>query len=225
MAGKGITKLTRSVALLFTSLCIARAHTHAGGLRYIEREFSLTAEELVLPLVVMLVTSMLSAFGFGVLLKKLENSIHRVTLVVCCVTNLIPVYMLMGMRETWEIYFLFVLAGLLVSPFPALSRGMLTQMIPLGFSSTIMSLEGILELGTSWIGPLVIGLIVDVTGSIRLGCFSMIFIMLPALPFLFRTDLARAADQKYRVEKSDAAGAAAAQNDMEMLRLVPQSAG
>lgn len=63
-----------------------------------------------------------------------------------------------------------------------------------------MSLEGILELGTSWIGPLVIGLIVDLTGSIRWGCFSMTAIMIPALPFLFWTDLKRAADERMELE-------------------------
>ena len=72
----------------------------------------------------------------------------------------------------------------------------------------------------------IIGLIVDVTGSIRLGCFSMIFIMLPALPFLFRTNLEKAADQKFNVEKNDTITiSAAAQSDMEMFQLVPQTAG
>ncbi|QDZ21603.1 MFS domain-containing protein [Chloropicon primus] len=189
---------------------------------YIEREFSLRADELVLPLVVMLVTSMISALALGAFVKRYKNSNQRLTLVVCCVTNLIPVYMLLGLREKWEIYFLFVLAGLLVSPFPALSRGILAQMIPAGYSSTIMSLEGILELGTSWIGPLVIGLIVDLTGSIRWGCFSMLFVMLPALPFLFKTSLAVASDQKMDVEKMKVSQPPTA--DLEMFQLVPEEA-
>ena len=46
---------------------------------YIEREFSLRADELVLPLVVMLLTSMVSASALGVFVKKFENSIHKVS--------------------------------------------------------------------------------------------------------------------------------------------------
>ena len=126
------------------------------------------------------------------------------------------------MREKWEIYFLFVLAGFLVSPFPALSRGILAQMIPVGFSSTIMPLEGILELGTSWIGPLVIGVIVDRTGSIRWGCFSMTLVMLPALPFLFKTNLDTAGDQKLKVETKESISKSPSQTDFETLQLVPQ---
>ena len=187
---------------------------------YIEREFSPTADELVLPLVVMLVTSMVSAFALGALVKRHENSNQRITLAVCVVTNFIPLYMLLGMRQKWEIYFLFVVAGILVSPFPALSRGILAQMIPAGYSSTVMSLEGILELGTAWVGPLVIGLIVDLSGSIRWGCFSMTFVMLPALPFLFRTDLALASEQKVAVEESTQAEEG---QDLEMFQLVPES--
>ena len=188
---------------------------------YMEREFSLRADELVVPLVVMLLTSMVSALALGVFVKKFENSILKLTLVVCCITNLLPVYMLLGLRERWEIYVLFVLAGFLVSPFPALSRGMLAQMIPIGFSSTIMSLEGILELGTSWIGPLIIGLILDLTGSIRWGCFSMVVIMLAALPFLFRVNLNTASEERSNVESSNSEGVEAAGTDLEMFQLVP----
>ena len=190
---------------------------------YIEREYSMSADDLVVPLVVMILTSTLGAFGLGAIVKKYENAVQKITVGVCCVTNLIPLYMLLGMRQEWEIYFLFVLAGLLVSPFPALSRGILAQMIPLGYSSTIMSLEGILELGTSWIGPFVIGLIVDLTGSVRWGCFSMSFIMAPALPFLMRANLRRAADQKLAVEKTKAAADAidSQASDIEMFQLVP----
>ena len=90
---------------------------------YIEREYSMSADDLVVPLVVMILTSTLGAFGLGAIVKKYENAVQKITVGVCCVTNLIPLYMLLGMRQEWEIYFLFVLAGLLVSPFPALSRG------------------------------------------------------------------------------------------------------
>ena len=38
----------------------------------------------------------------------------RATLGVCLITNLIPLYMLLGMRNKWEIYLLFVVAGLVV---------------------------------------------------------------------------------------------------------------
>ena len=81
----------------------------------------------------MILTSTLGAFGLGAIVKKHENAVQKIMVGVCCVTNLIPLYMLLGMRQEWEIYFLFVLAGLLVSPFPALSRGILAQMIPLGY--------------------------------------------------------------------------------------------
>ena len=46
---------------------------------FIEREFSLTADELVLPLVTMLVTSMFSALALGAFVKKYENSILKVS--------------------------------------------------------------------------------------------------------------------------------------------------
>ena len=46
---------------------------------FIEREFSLTADELVIPLVVMLVTSMFSALALGAFVKKYETSILKVS--------------------------------------------------------------------------------------------------------------------------------------------------
>ena len=187
---------------------------------YIEREFSMKADELVLPLVAMLATSFASAILLTALVKRREGVLLRATLGVCLITNLIPLYMLLGMRNKWEIYLLFVVAGLVVSPFTALSRSILTQMIPAGYSSTVMSLEGTLELGTSWIGPLIIGLIVQTTGSIRWGCFSMQIIMAGAVPFLLATNLEVAAREKEDVEQTDAGMGATGMGDFHF-HLVP----
>ena len=91
-----------------------------------------------------------------------------------------------------------------------------------------MSLEGILELGTSWIGPMVIGLVVDLTGSIRWGVFSMTAIMLPALPFLFFTNLSKAVDERTEVESNAKSEISQSQRDADlemepMFNLAPAS--
>lgn len=54
----------------------------------------------------------------------------------------VPFYMLLGVKKRAEVYLLMSIAALLVSPFPGLVRAMMADMIPEGYTTTIMSFEG-----------------------------------------------------------------------------------
>ena len=56
----------------------------------------------------------------------------------------------------------------------ALSRSLFSRMIPRGRAASFFSLYQISERGTSWIGPLVFGLVVSLTNSYRQAILSLI---------------------------------------------------
>ena len=55
----------------------------------------------------------------------------------------------------------------------ALSRSLFSLMIPRGQESEYFSLYEVSERGTSWLGPLVFGLTLQLTGSYRLALLSL----------------------------------------------------
>ena len=74
----------------------------------------------------------------------------------------------------------------------ALSRSLFSKMIPRGRETEFFSFYEISERGTSWMGPLVFGLVNQLTGSMRLGILSLIFFFVVGLALLIPVNVKRA---------------------------------
>ncbi|MCG3210597.1 MAG: hypothetical protein FOGNACKC_04228 [Anaerolineae bacterium] len=74
----------------------------------------------------------------------------------------------------------------------ALSRSLFSQMIPANRESEYFSFYEISERGTSWIGPLVFGLAVQLTGTQRVAILTLIAFFAVGLVLLYFTDVRRA---------------------------------
>jgi UMF1 family MFS transporter len=92
----------------------------------------------------------------------------------------------------------------------ALSRSIFSQMIPAGHEAAFFGVYEITERGTSWIGPLIFGLVVSVTGSYRQAILSLVVLFLAGIIVLFFTNTERAihdAASRPPIEPPDTASA------------------
>lgn len=74
----------------------------------------------------------------------------------------------------------------------ALSRSLFSRMIPAGREASFFGLYEVSERGTSWMGPLIFGIIVQQTGSYRQAILSLIGLFLVGMVILMFTDTDRA---------------------------------
>jgi UMF1 family MFS transporter len=74
----------------------------------------------------------------------------------------------------------------------ALSRSLYSRMIPSGHEAAFFGIYEITERGTSWIGPLLFGLIASLTGSYRQAILSLVVLFVAGMLILFFTDTERA---------------------------------
>jgi UMF1 family MFS transporter len=74
----------------------------------------------------------------------------------------------------------------------ALSRSLFSRMIPHGREASFFGLYEVSERGTSWMGPLIFGVIVAQTGSYRQAILSLIGLFLVGIAILLATDTDRA---------------------------------
>ncbi len=74
----------------------------------------------------------------------------------------------------------------------ALSRSLFSQMIPDNRESEYFSFYEISERGTSWIGPLVFGMAVQITGTQRIAILSLIAFFAIGLVLLYTTNVRKA---------------------------------
>ena len=91
-----------------------------------------------------------------------------------------------------QFWILGAILALILGGSQALSRSLFSQMIPDNRESEYFSFYEISERGTSWIGPLVFGLAVQLTGTQRIAILSLIAFFATGLVLLYLTNVRRA---------------------------------
>jgi UMF1 family MFS transporter len=92
-----------------------------------------------------------------------------------------------------DFYVMGVVVGLILGGTQALSRSLYSFMIPKGREAEYFSLYEVSDKGTSWLGPLVFGLALQMTGSYRVAILSLILFFAAGLLLLTRLNVRAAA--------------------------------
>jgi UMF1 family MFS transporter len=91
---------------------------------------------------------------------------------------------LKGDTRVTEFWILGFFIALVMGGSQAISRSLFSQLIPKGKEAEFYSFYEVSERGTSWIGPLIFGLVNQLTGSLRPAILSLIFFFIMGLIIL-----------------------------------------
>ena len=91
------------------------------------------------------------------------------------------------MRGSWR-----AVIGIVMGGSQALSRSLFSRMIPEGREASFFGLYEVSERGTSWLGPLIFGIVVAMTNSYRQALLSLIGLFVIGTIILYLTDTDRA---------------------------------
>ncbi len=147
-------------------------------------------DQSTLTLVILMIQFM--AFFGALLWGKLANWVgaKRAIIVSLVIWSGVVVYAYFGLKGESRVLEFFILGAfiaLVLGGSQAISRSLYAQIIPAGKQAEYYSFYEISERGTSWIGPLLFGLINQLFGSLRPAILSLIFFFivgLVALPFV-----------------------------------------
>ncbi|WP_100444416.1 MFS transporter [Glycomyces xiaoerkulensis] len=95
-------------------------------------------------------------------------------------------------REVLPFLALGIGLGCVMGGTQALSRSLYSQLIPPGKSAAYFGVYQIADRGTSWIGPLMFGLVVQITGSMRAGVAGLVVFFALGLVLLALVPMRRA---------------------------------
>ncbi|KAF8261613.1 autophagy-related protein 22-like protein [Lactarius quietus] len=147
-----------------------------------------------------------SAGIFGALVwplvqRRLQLSSLRILILLVAGGSLIPLYGVLGLfaprgakwglRTPAEMYVLVVYFGALYGAFQSYARALYAEIIPPGEEARWYGLFSITDKSSSFIGPLVVGLVADWTGNIRYGFLFLVVMLWAALPVLAGVDVER----------------------------------
>ncbi len=104
----------------------------------------------------------------------------------------IVIYCYGFLYTTFQAWFVGAAIGLVLGSSQALSRSLFSEMIPQGREASFFGIYEISERGTSWLGPIVFGLVVQLTNSYRPAILALIVFFIVGSVILFFTDTKKA---------------------------------
>jgi len=133
--------------------------------------------------------------------RRLGLSSLRVLVVLVAAASVIPLYGVAGLfaprgakwglRVPVEMYVLAVYFGALYGAFQSYARALYAEIIPPGEEARWYGLFSITDKSSSFIGPLIVGLVADWTGNIRYAFLFLVAMLWAALPILAGVDVER----------------------------------
>jgi len=141
--------------------------------------------------IVILMIQFMAFFG-ALLWGRLANWVgaKRSVIISLLIWAGVVIYAYFGLKGPGRVVEFFILGGfiaLVMGGSQAISRSLFAQIIPSGKQAEYYSFYEVSERGTSWIGPLLFGLMNQIFGSLRPAILSLIFFFvvgLAVLPFV-----------------------------------------
>lgn len=134
---------------------------------------------------------------------KTKNAI-LVSLVLWCG---VVIYGYGFLRTTTDAWAMGVVIAIVLGGSQALSRSLFSRMIPEGREASFFGLYEVSERGTSWLGPLLFGVVVAATDSYRQALLSLIVLFVAGTIILYFTDTDKAIHQAGNLLPEEAARA------------------
>jgi UMF1 family MFS transporter len=127
-------------------------------------------EQLTLAILMVQFVAFVGAMFFNWL--SIRITAKRAVLLALVIWTGVLFYIYLAVSTPAEFFTMAALVGIVMGGSQALSRSLFSLMVPEGKEAEYFSLYEISDKGTSWLGPLVFGLALQMTGSYRLAALS-----------------------------------------------------
>jgi UMF1 family MFS transporter len=159
-------------------------------------------------IVVILMIQFMAFFG-ALLWGKLANwfGAKRSIIVSLIIWSGVVIYAYLGLKGSGRVVEFFILGAfiaMVMGGSQAISRSLYAQIIPAGKQAEYYSFYEVSERGTSWIGPLLFGLVNQVFGSLRPAILSLIFFFVLGLIILPFVNIPKAMEDVKKFEAKKA---------------------
>ncbi|KAF0277215.1 hypothetical protein FOG50_01937 [Hanseniaspora uvarum] len=163
---------------------------NSTAILFSKNELHMNTINLVFVSVSSLIFAIIGAFFIpSFLIHKFSLPLNKLMLVIIIWACFIPLYGILGfvfenigLKHKFEMYFLAVWYGLSMGALNAVSRSIFALIIPSGRESIFFSIFNITDKGSSIVGPVLTGLIIDKTHQIRYSFILLLLFLVLALP-------------------------------------------
>ncbi|KAJ5091067.1 hypothetical protein NUU61_005937 [Penicillium alfredii] len=94
----------------------------------------------------------------------------------------------LGLQQPWEIFPLAIVHGIVSGGLSSYCRSFFGLLIPPGSEAAFYALYAATDKGSSFIGPAVVGVLIDATGQVRSGFFFIAVLIVMPIPLVWMVD-------------------------------------
>lgn len=203
LVGAGLFRLASTLRDLrrypLTLLFLAAYLLYNDGIQTVITQAShFGSEELKIPIGTLTLAILMVQFVafFGALLfegiARLVGSKNALMLSLAIWTGVL-IFAYFSVTKTSQFLVMAAVIAVVLGGSQALSRSVFSLMIPKGSEAEYFSLYEISDKGTSWLGPLLFGLGLQLTGNYRFAILALIVFFISGMGLLWRVDVVRAA--------------------------------
>ncbi|CAD0016592.1 unnamed protein product [Aureobasidium pullulans] len=195
-------KLRQTVIFLIAWFLLSDSIATVSGtaILFARTELKMSTVQIAILSITATSSGIAGAFTWPVISRRYQ--LHTQQTIIGCVLlmEIIPIYGLIGylpfvqswgvggLQQAWEIYPLGVVHGFVMGGLSSYCRSFYGLLIPPGSEAAFYALYAVTDKGSSAIGPAIVGMIVDVTGTIRPAfAFLAVLIALP-IPLIYIID-------------------------------------
>jgi UMF1 family MFS transporter len=146
-------------------------------------------EKLTLAFLMAQFVGISGALAFNVLASRIKAK--RAIAVSLVVWTMVLVYVYQFVYTTVDFFIAVAWVALVMGGSQALSRSLFAQFIPKGREAEYFGVYEITDKGTSWLSPLLFGVVLQATGSYRVAILSLIVFFLAGLWVLTRVNVTK----------------------------------
>ena len=177
---------------------------------FAEEELQMSATSRILVILMIQIVAFVSAYFYGWLAGKIGTL--RAVVSSLLIWSGVVIFAFAGMTDTSivpglnmpmrevEFWILGFIVGIVLGGSQALSRSLFAQMVPKSREAEYFSFYVLSDRGTSWIGPLVFGLVNHWLGTLRYAILSLIALFIAGLAVLATVNVKRAIEEARRAD-------------------------
>lgn len=157
---------------------------------------------------IFLMVQFVAIFG-ALLFERIANAIGTKNAILISLVSWagVVIYCYGFLYSTGGAWALGAVIGIVLGGSQALSRSLFSRMIPAGREASFFGIYEVSERGTSWLGPLVFGVVVAATDSYRQALLSLVIFFVVGTIALYFTDTDKAIHQSGNLLPEEAATA------------------
>ncbi|KAJ5762693.1 hypothetical protein N7533_001374 [Penicillium manginii] len=172
----------------------ALATVSGTAILFARTELNMSTTGIGLLSITVIVSGMGGAFMWPKVSARFGLKSNQTIMVCIALFELIPLYGMLGyipgggvigLQQPWEIFPLAIVHGVVGGGLASYCRSFFGLLIPPGSEAAFYALYAATDKGSSFIGPAIVGVLVDATGQVRSGFFVIAVLIVLPLPLVW----------------------------------------